>query len=319
MYATDLLARFYEIMGVPPEEPGKFTQDSVLELMNRGATVFRAWVEDQWYRTENATVADQAIYNFPPENVRAIRIARDNKMLEPKTVLSLAGRSPRWQLDKSTTPIFWTSDGLPHNQYRLYPTPTVSSDDRWTFAVGTGGTDADSGEIVRLQDSSGANFTMATDPADPGWTDPQAGLLVTSDAFSVDTNDGDIEFISGGNGIQQLWLVKRTDEMDDAGAQVPIRQPYQLAPLWFALWHTYEEEDDHHNSVLAGVYKGHFKSAVEKGRARTDNPLPRLIHMRRAWSPTGSGARDTGFYLRYSGDVVVGSTTYHVDFPYNDV
>lgn len=276
---SDLKERFYDIVGDDKDAPRWFPWARVLELMNEGALVFRRNVEEIWARLQVKMVAGQAVYTVPSDSVRIRRIAFDDQTLEPKTILGLAALDPEWDVRTGAEPEHWTSDGLAHNQFRLYPEPTVNSKIDIAYTTSPENSNSDYGILVKVAGSDTHTFTT------------DFGLLLKATDGVVTTDFGEFTKATAiGASDMSLWYVPRPATMTE-GADVPLRDQYQIAVLWYALWKTYEEESDHHNSVLAGLYRKFYLQAVGRGRMRAENPLPRMVHVRRGQAGFAQGDR----------------------------
>jgi hypothetical protein len=289
---VDLKTRVYEILGDDPIVPRWFPFAQILHYMNRGCQIFRREVCDEWYRVDVPVVAGQAIYDFPEDSVRAERVAFDDTTCAASTVTALQGWDSRWEQTDSVAPFAWTSDGLPHNQFRLYPKPTTDSASNLVWS-------GETGIVVAVEDDSG----FAT-------TSSETGLLLAMTGASITGETGEVQAgTSTGGGGCTLWLVKRPAGMASDDDEIPIAKAYHLAPLWYALEQTYLEEADHHNSDLASFYGGLFRQYVARAIKRYKNPAPRMIHRRR---PVTSPLGDPASELRFSSTVMINGSPVNV-------
>jgi hypothetical protein len=119
------------------------------------------------------------------------------------------------------------------------------------------------------------------------------GLLVTPRGYVWDGDNGEIALApplnvnpdegvlgtvdASGVGNLTLWLVKIPPDVSDDEESLTIKSAYQTAVLFYVLWQTYEEEGDHHNSVVAAYYRDEFRRVVERARELAANPLPYMV------------------------------------------
>lgn len=304
MILGDLLTRASDIIAADYE------RSAMVAYVNRGITVWRQQVEDRWFRAYIPLVAGQGVYSFPDENVRAQRIAYDDSTIEPTSILEMQALDSKWQTTTGAQPFKWTSDGLPHNQFRIYPVPSSSSTTEYAYEVAAagGGTTADDGEIVWYEADTS---TFETDPNDAGHTDPNAGLIVALDGAQFLENDGEVVvFEASGLELLEVWGVERTDPVSGDGDTILVKPGYELAPLWYALWQTYLEEGDRHDSGLAGLYRGLWADLVERALLRKANPLPLQVHVLGG----GPGSRAQAFQ-DFSTSMTVGGVPINVRWP----
>lgn len=282
-----LLQRAYSVLGDDFANPRFFPRARLVDLMNRGVQEFRSEVNDEWYERDIALVSGTAIYDFPVGHVRTQRVAYADKTLVPRGVVgALTGQDELWQDHTAQEPIYWTSDALPHNQFRVVPTPSVTSTEFWSFALAaSGGSTIEDGTVVETT-SPDETFTFILDPADPAHLSIEDGLVLGVDGFAIDSEDGVlVEVDAEGADVLTVWGTLRAGEMSGDGDDVPIKAAYSLAPLWYCLWRTFEEEAEHHNSTLAGFYKSKWKALVDGGKAVAENPFPREVHVIRGGAP----------------------------------
>jgi hypothetical protein len=277
MTLGDILDRAYDALGDVRANPRQFPRQRLVDLANEGCQVFRRFVEDKWIRTTQDLVADQATYTFPSQNIRAIRIAFEDCTLSPTTKQELPSFDTRWQQRRQPRPTKWTAQGQLHNEYRIYPEPTGATANQFTFQndpqlVGaTGGVDR--GVVGEWDDGAGP-ISFVADPNVGGWN-ADHGTLMSVDTESFTSEWGEVTQVQGtGVGNLTLWLVTQPPDMVNDGDAVPIKNAFQISPLWYLLWGTYEEEGEHHNSVLAAFYRDEFKKHVERGRELASNPWP---------------------------------------------
>lgn len=312
MKLQDLKIRAFDILGDDPADARWFDADTLVTYMNRGCLIFRREVGDEWYRVDIPVVANQAIYDFPLDNVRVERMAFDDRYMEPTSVTSLQGRDPRWEATDSVQPFMWTSDGLLHTQFRIWPKPTTSSPNEVLWSAGTGGADGEHGVVVRVLRDSVA-MTNVVDASNPLHTNPEHGLTVSISGYSTSTDVGEVvSAVTSGGGLLTLWLVERPAPMTDDQDEVPVGQAWQLAPLWYAMQQTYLEEADHHNSVLASFYGDLFRQYIVRAKLRYSNPSPRQIHRLQGRSYTAGRPSDG---LRFSPTVLINGVPVTVRWP----
>lgn len=281
------LDRVYDILGDVRSNPREFPRARIVDLLNEGCMVFRRFVEDEWFRATQDLIADQAVYTFPTQSMRAIRVAFEDVTLIPTTVQELQAFDDRWTTRKQPRPTRWTTQAQPHNKYRLYPTPqqnssgtyTLQGDPNYAFPVGTPGVwPADNGIVARWQNEGGSFATFAADPNVIGW-DADDGELMAVDAYRFNQENGILGVVlPTGVGNLTLWLVKIPQTVSDDLEELPIKLAYRMAPVFYVLWQTYEEEFEHHNPVLAAFYRDEFKALVERAREQASDPLPYMVH-----------------------------------------
>jgi len=263
MILGELLDRCYAILGDSRENPRWFERASLVKLLNNATTRFRGEVEDEWYSKEIPTVASQAVYDFPAGHLKPKRIAYGALTLEPMASIgALAGRSEAWDTLVSETPTGWTSDGLPYNEFRLLPIPTLTSA---TYVA----LDLEYGTIVDLTVGGiAAGF------------DYEYGILLNSGTELTDSEHGVLVdlTIPGGDTVT-VWGVPTPPAMESDDDMVPIKQAFYLALVWYACWQTYEQGKERHNSVLAGFYKTLWDRVIARAQALSDNPFPRMVNV----------------------------------------
>jgi hypothetical protein len=286
MEYSDLVQRFYDITGDDPSLSGRnFPRTRVNTLMNEGALRFRMMVEDKWARTEEATVASQGVYNFPDNALMLIRVAFDRETLEARSILSIVAEDAKWETRESTVPSSWTTDGLGHSQYRVWPTPSVSGS-TITFQADTAGPASagdDDGIFISTEidkpvgSPDTVTFTGSPYTPDPD-PDEHVGVTATADTEWTILGDNGVVASYQADDVLTLWYIERPETFAANSDPIPLKNAYQLAPLYYALWKSYEEEGDHNNPILAELYKGKFAEISERGRRRAENPVPRMIH-----------------------------------------
>jgi len=291
MVLLDILSRVYHVLGDDIVSPRWFQRTRLVALANQACLEFRAAVEDEWYSQDIALVANVDTYSYRSDNVRAQRIAYADVTLEPRGVVGVfTGQDDRWQSHTGAAPAYWSSDALPHDQFRVVPTPSVASTESWAFT-------AENGDIVVTSDVSGAySFTS------------ESGVVLAVFGFSPDSEDGAIVAIgAAGADVLTVWGTVAPTAMVADGDEVAIKGAFELAIVWYVLWRTYEEETDHHNRELAGLYKKFWDLELEQATELTNNPFPRMVNV-----IAGPGRYGSSVFIRPSdtihtsgGDVTV--------------
>jgi len=314
MQLGEVVTRVFETTGDNPANPRLYDRQRIVDLVNRAMLIFRSEVEDRWARTDMALVAGQAIYSLPEDCVRVKRIAYNDQTLEAKTILGLVALDPKWEVTPSQKPLCWTQDGLPFNQFRLWPVPSANSATSFAFAPAAagGGPTGEDGVIVEFVDDAGAqNVTYVIDPADPAMADADRGLTISLDIASMDSDDGELAQLLGTSSMGlTLWYVVRPQPLVGDGDGITIKEAYADCLWFYALWQSYEEQSDHHNPVLSSWYKTQFRKTLARARERSDAPLPRTVHQ---LGLTGKTPSRRGI-LSYPYEVVVNGQSIQITF-----
>lgn len=280
MKLGDLVLRAYDRLGDDPVKQFFFERSALVDLMNRGALLMRAEIEDEWYTLDIPYVGGQPIYDWPSMNLRGLRVAYQDRTLEPRHELGLTGQDPKWMDRRGNRPIWWTGYAIAFSQFRIAPAPQESSPESSTsIAAPAGSTSAQLGCLVRYTDATGA-YTALTDPADPSKTNPNTGIAISISGHTGIGGYGDIFAIAGARNVLTVWGVRSPTTMTDDDSDVPIKNAYQLGPLWYCLWKTFDRQGSRHNGMLAGRYKERWLDTIERGKARAAEPLPWQIHRR---------------------------------------
>ena len=279
MTLGELLSRAYNVLGDDPIIPREFPRQSLVDLVNEGCVQFRRLVEDKWFRQDVPLVAAQAVYNFPSKNVRLIRLAYDDKTLYTTTVQEMQAHDSRWETRTSSEPTRWTSDGQSHDEFLLYPIPLSGTPEAITFTTIAG---LELGGTMRWQDGSApddATFVNDIGPADKDIGVPVliAGAAVGAISFTSEFGIM-VSAIQVGADVVTLWMVELPDAVSTDEEDLPVKDVYATAPLWYTLWHTHEEEGDHFSPPLADYYRSRFSDSVERARELSSNPLPFIVH-----------------------------------------
>jgi hypothetical protein len=282
-----LLDRAYDVLGDVRDGPRQFPADRLTDLVNEGVLTYRRWVEDKWFRTQQELTAGTAVYTFHDDNIRAWRIAYDDCTMRPTTIQELESFDRQWLSRTHNRVTRWTSQGLPHNQYRVYPLPSTSSATPIVMQgdPNVAGWSEQNGVLGRWQDD-GVDISFTADPNVVGW-DANHGIVGQIDTFVFENKPREFPSsvigelagpASDGVSVLSLWLVQKPQTISLDNEEIPLKNAYQIAPLYYALWHTYEEEGDHHNQVLSGMYRQLFMDQVTRGRELMSNPLPFQPH-----------------------------------------
>lgn len=274
-----LLDRVYYILGDHRQTPRWFERQRIVDLLNQACLKFRAAVEDEWYTADQDITSGTDTYSYLDGHLRTQRIAYKDETLTPRGVLGvLSGQDERWQSHTGAEPLYWTSDGLPHNQYRVIPVPSTTSAQSWSFSQ-------EFGDIVVTSDSSGA-YAFSQ----------EYGAVLALSGFSATDERGVITSVSEqGADVLTVWGTVSSPSMASDGDAVPIKQAYANAAVWYACWQIYEEETDHHNGVLAGFYKKLWEQDLESAKNLAEVPFPRMVN---TIGPSRHGA--PGFCIRPS-------------------
>lgn len=274
-----LLARAMDVLGDDPADPREFPRQPLVDAANRGCLAFRVACHEVWRRADLAVIANQAEYTIPPEILSLQRVAYDDETLEARASNTLQSRDSEW-MTRPGEPVSWTSYGLDYNKFRLWPIPTVGSDETFTFS-------SDYGVIVRYSD--GADFTLTS----------EFGLMTVLEGVTFTEDHGELFYVSAPETESlTLWGTDRPTTLVDDGQEIPIRKPWQIAILWFVLWQAYDDEGDHHNGILSAWYRDQWFDVVRRCREHVGSPVATQVHKLR-----GAGTGDVDG-LRY-GDVIV--------------
>jgi len=268
MTLGQLLDRYYAIVGDLRTNPKEFPRLRAVDLINEGLRQFRRSVEDEWYRQDLSAVSGTAEYQLPDQNVRVQRIAWDDSTMRPRLAQEIVGIDARWQTRTGPNPFEWTTQGVPHNFFRCYPEPTVTTVEGIT-ATGT------LGAIVQWNDSGGAPNTFTAGVTGDG----ELGVvvrIVEEPAFVGELGSTQVLAQTNVKGFT-IWGTKKTTDLVEDEDDVPIKNAWQKAPLWYALWHTYETSHDMYNGKLAAYYRNRWKRDVDRAQDRASTPLPWLV------------------------------------------
>lgn len=275
------LTRIYDVLGDNPASPREFQRQPLVDAINRGCLVFRVSCHEIWRRVDVAVVAAQAEYTIPPEILSLQRVAYDDETLEARASNTLQSRDSEW-MTRPGEPDCWTSYGLDYNKFRLWPIPTVGSDETFTFS-------SDYGVIVRYSD--GADYTLTSN----------FGLMTVLDGITFTENYGELFYVSVPETASlTLWGTDRPATLSDDGQEIPLREAYQSAVLWFALWQAYDDEGDHHNGVLAAWYRDQFFDLVRRCQEHVGGPVATQVRKLR-----GAGTGDVDG-IRYGSVILNG-------------
>ena len=301
MTLGDLLDRLYSVLGDIRDAPRFFPRDKLVAYANRGSVMFRSICKDVWYRVDMPVVGMQGEYTIPPEILELRRVAFNDTTLEARSVNVLQSRDGKWQTTTGPIPRVWTSLGFAHNKFWIWPIPTIGTAETFTW-------DSEYGVTVRDTDSSGADVSFIADPVGvPGWN-AEHGLMVQRSAASTESDFGEIfytETPSGGS--LTLWGTAAPATLVSDDQELPMRQAYQDSLWWFVLWQVYEEEGDHHNTILSAFYRDQFMETVSECRERVSNPVPAQVrNLRGNINEQLTPARETvwGDYIDSTGTAV---------------
>lgn len=317
MNLGELLDRVYDVLGDLKADPQVYQRDRLVTLTNEALVVLRRYVEDTWFVHKERLVATQAVYTFPASSMRALMIAYQDEMIDPKSLLELRDLDTFWETRTGPDPQYWTSDGEAHNKYRLYPIPTISTADD-VFMLpdpNVAGWTANKGVVGRWQDD-GVDIAFSADPNVVGWNAEHGRVYrKTSDIFS--DPHGRIGRIQGiGAGDLTLWLVEVPTSVSVDNDTLPLKEAFAGALIWYVLWQMYEEEGDHHNPVLAPYYRDLFTWEIEQYREQMRNPMPYQIHKLRSG---GSDFVDMDVAFPFAKTAVIDGQTVHFGWPKREV
>jgi hypothetical protein len=285
MNLGSLLARAYDTLGDDPATPRQYPRQLLVDAANRGCLAFRVACHDVWVRIDIPTVANQAEYTIPADILELRRVAYDDESLEARAANTLQSRDAKWK-ETTGNPISWTSLGVAHNKFRLWPIPSVGSDEVFTFT-------SDYGVIVRYQQPVGTDVTLSQ----------EFGLMTRLDNITFTEDYGELFYVATPeNASLTLWGTHRPETLVDDGQEIPIRRPWQIAILWFILWQAYESESDQYNSILSAWYRDQFLDQVTRCKERTSNPVPAQVRALRG----SAGSVSTPNNELQLGDVVIG-------------
>lgn len=328
MNLTDLLSRYYDAVGDSVSAPRTFALATTTAYMNDACLFFRAAVREFWFRVDMPVVAAQQTYNLPANALYLQRVSYGDNWLEPVVQLQLTAIDPKWHTLTAAEPLGWTQDGVNHNQFRIYPATTASSAESFTYSAAPtgGGAESDYGMLVRFTDSAGADadfqadtlaggawpYTLEDDTGGAAGLHAERGIVISVTDMVLDTDLGEVQqFASSGADLLTLWCVELPPTMADGSATVPLKPAYQIAPLWYALWQTYLEEGEHHNSQLAAYYGGLWAETIQSAKDRAADPLPYRIRAKQSLGQPGYVPR-----LRMSDTITVDGNPITVTFPW---
>ena len=289
-----------------------FSIDRVNTLLNEGVLNFRSIVEDKWARTEIGPEMDVGVYDMPDDALMLIRVAHDKQTLEARSILSILAEDAKWETRTSVKPSSWTTDGVGHNEFRVWPTPSVDgtvvrfqADDDVTPL------DPDLGVIISIAKSPGSDDTATFSGPDNTPTDTEIlGVMATVDTEWTILGDSGVAVTYEAGDVLTVWYVEKPPTMVNAGDPVPLRLPYQVAPVYYALSKTYQEEGNHYNPLLSELYAAKYGEVVERAKQRAENPVPRMIHK------LGASPRGDSVHRPYLGDqVTISGTPVTIHFP----
>lgn len=262
MTLGQLLDRYYAITGDLRTNPKFFLRPRAVDLINEGLRQFRRVVEDEWYRYDLPAVSGTAEYQLPDLNVRVQRIAWDDFTMRPRMAQEMVALDAKWQARTGPNPFEWTTQGVPHNYFRCYPEPTTSTEQ----AVSQTG---EQGAIVRWLDPTGTSETFVG----------EVGVVVRileEPPFVGEFGGAQIYAQTNTKGFT-VWGTKKTVDLVEDEEDVPIKNAWQKAPLWYALWQTYESAHEQYNGPLASFYRNRFQRDVRRAKDRAATPLPWLV------------------------------------------
>ena len=279
MTLGSLLEELYAFLGDDKDAPVEFDRADVVELVNEGCREFRRRAEERWARIDMAVVAGQAIYAQPGASVRLERVAYDDVTMFPDTVRGLQAIDERWQQRTSNELTHWTAEGVAHNQFRVYPEPTASTPDSVTFGadINVPGWSAERGAIRRLAYSLGGQDATQADPNVGGWS-AERGLIRMRTNTEMSAERGTVRQQSetGADNIT-LWYVERPGLVTDDNDEIPIKQCYQRAVMWWALGRIYGQEGDRFEQDLKHYCEAAFSDYVDRCSLLTSKPLAYIV------------------------------------------
>lgn len=271
MTLRDVLERIYDALGDTIDGPRRITRARATSLVNEGCRVFRSRAEEIWMRYDQAVAQGLSVYTLPAGVFRVKRIAFDDWTLDPATVVELSSIDERWRTAPGD-PRRWTSDDVAWNQWRFWPVPGRTTTELVSMS-------SEKGIVTRIRESSGANYTPVADPLVPGW-DPERGLTALIGGMTAIGDRGTITLVEAA-GVNQatVWGVETPEAIQSDNQELEIKDCFYQAPVFYALWHIFDQEGDNHNGFLARYYEGRFEAEIEQAIDLVNNPLPYRIHV----------------------------------------
>lgn len=264
----DLLVAVWHVVGDRVDNPRFYPRLELVTLLNEGALQFRVEVEDEWYTREIPVAAGVQTYTFPEDHLRAQRLAYADETMEARgSVGALTGEDENWQTSRSPSLIYWSSDAVNWNQFRVIGIPTQSSPDYWVWSQ-------DLGTIVRFQNPTDFTFTGGVGG------NPDRGIVWYMEDSTFFEDRGVIVGLEEiGAAVITVWGTLKPQLMSGDGDEVPIKPAYWMAPAYYALGRLYEHGRDRHNAVLAGLYKGMWQEMIDQAKALSEEPMPRMVNV----------------------------------------
>lgn len=281
MTLGELISRIYNVLGDDEAAPREFPRQPLVDAANRGCLAFRVQCHEVWRRADIPAIANQGEYTIPPDMLSIQRVAYDDASLESRASNTLQSRDAHW-LTQTGQPISFTSYGLAHNKFRLWPIPAEGSDEVHTWS-------SDYGVVVRYQQPPGTDYVFSS----------EFGIVTEVDGHTLSSNYGEIMYIPLPESHSiTIWATDKPTVLVDDAQEIPIRKPWQIAILYFVLWAAYDEEGDHHNQVLGAWYRDQFFDQVARCKERVSTSVATQVTKLRAGTSNELGD------IQY-GDVIV--------------
>lgn len=289
---NDLKQRIYDQLGDDPIDQRLFDWSKILPLVADGIAYQRAAAGDVWDWSLVPAVALQGEYSYPANATRLKRVAWRDVTLQERSRMYLETVDWNWE-SRTGTPNEYTVDGFAQDKFRLYPKPTVSTQDAVEFRVdlnlsGVSSPGPNYGKITRM-----ANVDFQVDPnlSPPSLlTDPDYGIMVGGFAFTG-TKGKIVRFNPSLSDAITVWYIEKAPDIVTDYDPVPLHGPFRLGPMCYALWKVYDEDGDHHNGILSAFFRDWFFEIVGRSAKHAANPLPRIVHVLRPVGPVESVSR----------------------------
>lgn len=143
---------------------------------------------DEWLVAASlvATVAGTNQYTPPSNTVELLHVFYDNRVLYKETHRALEGINPQWRDERGTVPTSYVIEDETNEQFRVHPTPTVSSKD-FSFVLG---------EPMGRDFPEYAVCAIHTETRDdlPAFLEMPVALLVLHREFSRESDHKDLKF-----------------------------------------------------------------------------------------------------------------------------
>ncbi len=312
MNLGEALQRIYEILGDDKANPQEFARADLVTLVNDGVNEFRRRVEDRYGRQDAAVVSGTHTYTQPDQSMRLVRVAYDDRTISPTDVQTLQSIDDKWGIRQVGDPVHWLADAVGHDEYRIWPTPSASTPNQLTFGVDpyNPSWDPENGIITRWNDGTTDDTFVADTTEYPGWS-LNDGIMTQRTNTSISAETGEtVARTETGADYLTLWYVLRPSDLVNDDDTLPMKRPFDLAPVWWALTIVYEAESDYANPLLAKFYREMFDIEVEKAMELSSKPF--------AFEVDGAGLNQYNRHelpLGWPGTVDINGTPTRVGWP----